>query len=413
MISVGMDISKGKSAVCIRSHNGEILREPFELWHTEEDLDSLCFFLQQLNAREEVRVVMEATGIYHLPVLMRLKEAGLFVCVVNPLLMKKFAAQSIRRGKNDRRDAMKIAAYGLEKWYQLEDFSPAQQIYEELRFLGRQYMHYITLKIKCKQNLSCLLEQTMPGIGGLLSSNHTGQGGKDKLLDFVEEYWHYDNITSMTENAFVISYGKWAKRMGYHTSPKKAQAIYQLAQSRIATLPSTHHSCQFLLGQAIRSLREIAGIAAEVLAQMQQLAVQLPEYPVVRAMDGVGDVLAARLIAEIGDVRRFHSAGALVAYAGIDSPEFQSGRFSATQRHISKRGSTLLRKTGYEVMQSLKRIRCEKSPVYQYMLKKEKEGKHQKVAKIAALNKFLRIYHARVKACCPSHPGPAGKKLAG
>ncbi|EGW40280.1 hypothetical protein [Desulfosporosinus sp. OT] len=35
--------------------------------------------------------------------------------------------------------------------------------------------------------------------------------------------------------------------------------------------------------------------------------------------------------------------------------------------------------------------------VYQYMLKKETEGKPKKVAKIAALNKFLRIYYARVK----------------
>lgn len=400
MISVGMDISKGKSAVCIRMQDGALLREPFEIWHTEEDLDSLCFLLKELSSREAVRVVMEATGIYHLPVLMRLKEAGLFVSVVNPLLMKKFAAQSIRRGKNDKRDAMKIAAYGLEKWYQLEEFSPAQQIYEELRMLGRQYMHYVTLKIKCKQNLSCLLEQTMPGIAGMLSSNHTGLAGKDKLLDFVEEYWHYDNITAMTENGFVKSYARWAKRKGYHPSEQKARAIYQLAQSRIATLPSTRLSCRFLLEEAVRSLRQIAGIACEVLAQMQQLAVQLPEYPVVRAMDGVGDVLATRLIAEIGDVRRFRSAGALVAFAGIDAPEFQSGCFSATQRHISKRGSTLLRKTGYEVMQSLKRIHCSGSPVYQYILKKEAEGKHKKVAKIAGLNKFLRIYYARVKACC-------------
>ena len=65
--------------------------------------------------------------------------------------------------------------------------------------------------------------------------------------------------------------------------------------------------------------------------------------------------------------------------------------------HISKRGSTTLRKIGYEVM------RCVKSnggnrdtAVYDFMLKKEDEGKAKKVAKIAALNKFLRIYYARV-----------------
>ena len=35
--------------------------------------------------------------------------------------------------------------------------------------------------------------------------------------------------------------------------------------------------------------------------------------------------------------------------------------------------------------------------VYNYILKKEREGKSKKLAKIAGLNKFLRIYYARVK----------------
>ncbi len=398
MISVGMDVSKGKSIICIRTET-EILHQAIQVMHTEDELGLLCAKLKDMEQLQPVRIVMEATGIYHLPVLMHLQEAGLFVSVVNPLVMKKFAAQSIRKNKNDKLDAAKIAAYGIEKWYSLEDFSPVQQVYEELRLLGRQYMHYISLKIKCKQNLSCLLERTMPGIDTLISASHSGLIGKDKLLDFVEEYWHYENITAMSEEAFVQDYARWARQHGYHPSERKALCIYQVACERIATLPSTHHSCHFMLQQALSSLRSISQAAQDILLQMQALAKPLPEYQVVRDMDGIGDVLAVRLIAEIGDIRRFHSAKALVAYAGIDSPQFQSGLFDATRRHISKRGSSLLRKTGYEVMQSLKRLRCTQSPIYQYMLKKEQEGKHKKVAKIAGLNKFLHIYYARVMLC--------------
>lgn len=398
MICIGMDVSKGKSTVCIRRQGGETLREPFELQHTEEDLDALCAFLEELSQLEEVRVVMEATGIYHLPVLLRLKEAGAFVCVVNPLVMKKFAAQAIRRGKNDKRDAMKIAAYGLEKWYALEDYSPSQKVYEELRLLGRQYMHYVTVKISCKQNLSCLLERTMPGIAALLECSHSVTAEKDKLLDFVSQYWHYDNITRMSRQAFVNHYARWARKHGYHTSERKASLIYETAQNAIPSLPSSPCT-KLLVERAVHALQELNRDAAAILLAMQELAQQLPEYAVVRQMEGVGEVLAPRLIAEIGDVRRYHSPSALVAYAGIDSPEFQSGAFAATNRHISKRGSSLLRKTCYEVMQSLKRLRCEESPIYQYMLKKEEEGKHKKVAKVAGMNKFLRIYYARVRDC--------------
>ena len=60
-------------------------------------------------------------------------------------------------------------------------------------------------------------------------------------------------------------------------------------------------------------------------------------------MNCMGDTLTSLLIAEIGDVRRFHSKHALIAYSGIDTPPYQSGNFNATERHISKRGNKFLR----------------------------------------------------------------------
>jgi transposase len=113
-------------------------------------------------------------------------------------------------------------------------------------------------------------------------------------------------------------------------------------------------------------------------------------------MGGVGNKLASLLIAEIGDVRRFHSTKALNAYAGNDAPPYQSGQYETTKRHISKRGSAVLRKTCYEVMQALKMHKIADDPVYQFMIKKEPEGKPKNVAKMAGVNKFLRIYYARV-----------------
>lgn len=94
-----------------------------------------------------------------------------------------------------------------------------------------------------------------------------------------------------------------------------------------------------------------------ILARMQELAKTLPEYEVVRNMGGGGVTLAPKLIAEIGDVRRFHSKSALIAHAGIDVPPYESGQFVGIQRRITKRGSSQLRKTGYEVMRCLKEIK--------------------------------------------------------
>ena len=154
-----------------------------------------------------------------------------------------------------------------------------------------------------------------------------------------------------------------------------------------------------LVEEAADVLKRANEALIKIITRIKAIAKSLPEYQVVRDMGGVGDTLAPRLIADIGDVRRFKSAKSLVAYAGIDAPPYQSGQFTGTRRHISKRGSSAIRKTGYEVMRSLKsHAEPKDNAVYQFILKKEAEGKAKKVAKIAGLNKFLRIYYARVMA---------------
>jgi len=392
MISVGIDVSKEKSTVCIMKPYGEVLASPYDIAHTESSMEKLIGTIESYT--EETRVVLEATGAYHLPVLLSLQHAGIFVSVINPLTMKKYASQSLRRGKTDKLDALKIASYGLDNWFHLQEFLLPEKLYGELKLLGRGYSHYVKLKIQSKLSLINILDRTMPGIKRLLPVKPSG---KDKLCDFVKRYLHYDNIVKMSEIKFIKSYCEWAKRKGYHANENKAKQIYALAKAGIPTLSSKAPSTKMLTLEAVRILSEINKTLNIILSRMQELAKTLPEYEIVHNMHGVGDILAPRLIAEIGDVRRFHSGSALIAYAGIDAPPYQSGNFYGTNRKISKRGSALLRKTGYEVMKCLKTVKpTVDSAVYDYMIKKENEGKHKRCAKIAALNKFLRIYYARV-----------------
>ena len=355
MTSVGIDVSKGKSTVCILKPYGEVIVSPYEVQHTEPDLRVLISRIKSIEG--EVRIVMEATGAYHLPLLSGFKDAGFFVSVINPLAMKRYASTAIRKGKTDKMDAVRIANYGIDNWFKLVDYTLPDEVYAQLRLLGRQYAHYITIRIESKLALTDLLDRTMPGIKSLLSGKRSEEPTKDKLSDFVAEYWHFDNITKKSESQFIRSYCTWAKKKGYHASESKAKSIYALACNGIPTLPASTASTKMLILEAVRVLKEVNKTLESILTQMQKLATTLPEYNTVRAMNGVGDVLAPRLIAEIGDVRRFHSGSALIAFAGIDSPPFQSGSFTGTQRKISKRGSSLLRKTGYEVMKCLKTVK--------------------------------------------------------
>jgi len=393
MISVGIDVSKEKSTICILKPYGEIVMKPRAVQHTETELAKLTCELQMLQ--DEVRVVMEATGTYHLPILSYLKEKGFFVALVNPLEMKRYRCQGIRNVKTDKIDSVIIANYGIDFWYRLSDFRSNEKEYMELRLLGRQYRQYMKFRVENVLSLANILDQTMPGIKTLLS-DWNKYTGKDKLSDFAYEYWHFDNIKKKSEKQFLESYSKWAKKKGYRQSESKAKQIYALAKEGIPTLPSSTPSTKMLVQESVKIVREVDDTLTQILTRMSEIAKMLPEYQVVHDMGGVGDVLAARLIGEIGDVRRFRNAKSLIAYAGIDAPPYQSGKFTGTDRHISKRGSSTLRKVGFETMTCLVMQKKCGDPVYDFIKKKQAEGKACKVAKIAGFNKFLRIYYARV-----------------
>lgn len=397
MISVGIDVSKGKSTVFICKPYGEIVSSPFEVKHTEKGLSELATMLNLFD--EETKVVMESTGNYHYPILLYLLKQGIFVSVINSLAMHKYVNYSLRSAKTDKIDSMKIANYGIEHWYDLKKYQIQDDNYYQLQLLGRQYAHYMEMRIKEYLYFYSILDQVLPGIKKLVSSNHPTRFEKDKLLDFVEKYWHFDIILEFSEYEFVEDYLNWCREKGYQASQSKASTIYELAKQGITTLNSKNLNTKKMILESIGVLKKINKTLTSILSQMDEYAKKMPEYSEVRRMGGVGDKLAVKLIAEIGDIRRFHSAKALIAYAGIDSPPYQSGQYLGAKRRISKRGSPLLRKIGYEVMKNLKsHNKPDDDAVYLYILKKEKEGKTKKVAKIAGLNKFLRIYYARVKA---------------
>ena len=231
----------------------------------------------------------------------------------------------------------------------------------------------------------------MPGIGDILcdiNDNH-------KLTNFIERYWHFGHICKMGEHKFTSDYCKWAEKKGYRKNECKAKQIFTLSQNGIPVLPCTA-STKLLIQETVRILQEIEKSRNTILTHMKEIASSLPEFSVLTAMHGVGPVLASRFIAEVGLIHRFHNKNALIAYAGIDTPPYQSGAFCATERKISKRGNKYLRRTGFEIMQSIMRQKpTDDSAVFEFMLKKQSEGKTPKHSKIAGLNKFLKIYYAR------------------
>ena len=391
MIAVGIDIAKSKSTVAILNSDGSIRAKPFDVYHTKPSMDSLIGYLKDTG--EEPTILMEPTSHYHYPVLKALQEAGFPVCLVNPYQMKKYGDTELRKAKTDKKDALRIAKYALEKSYLLVPCTGTDQKYEDLKFLSRQYSQRISCLTTNKVQLLNLLDETMPGITGILPLKSRDPDNCVLLL-FITRFESFDNIKKMGKTRFLKSYETLVRKTKDRFSGSKGLAIYELAVNSITTR-GENPLIAMVQNQCVNLVSESQKSADAIILQMQNIAETIPEYKVLRAMHGVGDRLGPIILAEIGDIRRFHSGKALNAYAGNDAPPYQSGQFESRNRHISKRGNPALRKACFEVMQALKLTRPQDDPVYLFLLKKEQEGKPYNVAKMAAVNKFLRIYYAR------------------
>lgn len=393
---VGIDVSKGKSTVAVRRPGGEVILSPFCVEHNACELKELVETIRKIDG--DVRIVMEYTGMYWRPIALVLQQAGFFVSVVNAILIHRFSDNSLRNVKTDKADALKIANYGLSFWSELREYSAEDETRYVLKTQCRLYERMIGSSVNLRNGLISLLDQTFPGINNVFCSEYRNTRGHFKWIDFVDRFWHRDCIAGLSMRSFTDTYQKWCKKEGYYFRTVDAEKIYNCAKNAIATLPK-NQSTKILISQAVGSLNAVYDALQSLRKEITHLASLLPEYSVVMAMQGAGEITGPMLMAEIGDVRRFTSKNALVAFAGIDAPPYQSGIFDSKSRHVSKRGSPHLRKTLFQIVMVLLRKSDPHNPVYLFMDKKRAEGKHFYVYMVAGAAKFLRIYYAKVKSC--------------
>lgn len=120
MNAVGIDVSKGKSTVTVIQPFGVVIAEPFEVQHTDSGLKELVSYIKSLPG--ETKAVIEYTGAYYEPIANALHDAGIFVSVVNPLLINDYSLNRVRKVKTDKIDALRIASFTIDRWLELREY---------------------------------------------------------------------------------------------------------------------------------------------------------------------------------------------------------------------------------------------------------------------------------------------------
>lgn len=278
MNAVGIDVSKGKSTVAVIQPFEVVVAEPFDVHHTDSELKELVKFIKSLSG--ETKVVMEYTGTYYEPVANALNDAGIFVSVVNPLLIDDYDTNRVRKVKTDRIDALKIASFALDKWMKLREYTPAETVRKTLKMMNRQCIRLNKILVMQKNSFIALLDCCFPNANTLFTSPRRESDGHEKWVDFILKFPHADAVTKLSLSAFKAKYQSWCKKEHYKYSESKAEQIHAYTRTLVCMLPMTE-AVNKMISDAAKLLNSTLKTLANLHNEMDSLASQLPEYDTV------------------------------------------------------------------------------------------------------------------------------------
>lgn len=390
----GVDVSKRFSDICILAPNNTVF-ERVKVFH---DLESMTFGLQSLLRAEKEYgmkpvVVMESTSHYHRILWQFLRNQGFEVIVINPIQSGALKNIYVRKVKNDKVDAYKIATL-----YRLKSLRPSNipmHTIGALRALARQH-HEIKCDITRYTNrLTAILDQFFPGYDKIFSEI-TAKGS----MAVLERWPTPEDILSAGESELIDTICRESKH-GVKFASNKTQKL--IAAAKKATHLGFHQSSDSILARSfVSTLRLLFANVQAIDDEMRRVVVgdfQInTNVELLTTIPGIGEYSAIVLLAEIGDFSAFKKPKQLTAFFGLDPSERQSGMFRGTKNKISKRGTryvrAILNMAAHNCTHKTGTGKQPTNPVLAQYYEKKLESKHPKVAMCAVMHKIVNIVFA-------------------
>lgn len=361
MIIIGVDIGKYKHEATLIDEKGTIIGKSIKFENSTNGFEKLMNAIQKYNtSNEDFVFCMEATGHYWLSLFSKLLDSNYKVQVINPIQTDACRKFYIRETKNDAKDSFLIAQVTRFNGY--THTTLPDEVMISLKELTRFRTYLVDNISDYKRKAITVLDKIFPEYAKVFSDTF-GKTSKEVLSkyplpqDILEE-----DLERLTQVLSTSSKG----RLGY----SKAEELQNIAKSSFGIKFATEaHSLE---------IKSILSTIGHLDAQVDELDVQIAELlksldTTIETIPGIGPVLGAIIVSEIGDINRFSHASKLVAYSGIDPTVKQSGEFCGTQNKMSKRGSPFLRRAIWTAAV----VAAFNDPnLNEYYLKKKAEGKH-------------------------------------
>jgi transposase len=375
MLYLGIDIDKKTHVAALQNADGKIIFKNFSFKNTAEGGSSLLKKLE-LYQSETIEVGLEATGHYWLSLYSFLHDNGFKIHVINPILTDAFRESTeIRKRKTDKIDSKLIADL-----IRVGDFRemelPEENIFS-LKELTRCRSYFVDLAGDIKRKVICVLDKVFPEYQDVFS-NIFGVTSKEILLNFGTPA-DFEEISSEQLAETLANCSR--KRFGI----EKAEEIKSLAANTFG-VTFCRDSFSFELRLLIENIKFVESKVEEIESEIEKVmtAVNSP----ITTIPGIGKVIGAVILGELGDVNKFESGAKIVAFAGIDATVKQSGNSVSQNNRMSKRGSPHLRRALYQAALVAATGRKPDPILSAFYQKKISEGKKHKVA-IGAVSRKL------------------------
>lgn len=386
---VGIDIAKSKHEVSIIDEQGKPVCRSFSFANSIEGANKLLdIFKQKAVAPDNSVIGMEATGHYWLSVFSFLSDLGFSVNVINPIQSDSFRKMYIRQTKTDAKDAFYIAQ--IMRIGQYSSTVLADELLVALKQLSRYRLFLVDECSDCKRKVISLLDQVFPEYASVFSDTF-GVTSKEILLQCPTPE---DMLAISTEDLTAVL--NKSSRGRFNQS--KSEALKEIA-SKSFGVKFAKDAFAFQIRQLIEQINFIEKQISDLETEISSLLDKANTY--ITSITGIGEVLGAVILSEIGDISRFSEAPKLVAFAGLDVTVKQSGEFLGTHNRISKRGSPYLRRAIW-IAASIAAFKDPALSVYYQSLRQR--GKHHLAAVGAVARKMCNIIFAVLRDNKPYQP---------
>ncbi|MBA9029460.1 IS110 family transposase [Peribacillus huizhouensis] len=382
---LAFDVSMGKSYFAIYASQKSCLSEG-EIHHQRLGFEKLYeMIVDMTNETEELpAIVFEATGVYSTQLERFMNDHGFPYTLLNPL-ESKLQMAGMRIHKTDKSDAHQLARTHFTAERRVK--APQDSYFEEMRALSRYYAELEEDLAILRNRIHAMVQLSFPEL---------------EVLYKTKSELYYQLLCQYPHPSFVLAHSKTVlrnrilKSTDQNMSGRKAEErAYDLMEAANTCYPAISETDPRLdqLRDYTKRYLELVHQKEAVIKKMVNLSEERNEYGILTSIPGIGEITAVRLIAEIGDIKRFDNHKQLNAYAGIDIRRFESGTLFYKDK-INKRGNKELRKILYNMVQNMIKMRRfggNHFVEYYDKLKTQPYNKRHKVASIACVNKFLKV----------------------